>query len=112
VPVTVPDHYRTLGLDRTADADAIKQAYHELAKREHPDAGGSEDRMQQLNAAHKALSDPVARRQYDAETHPQAHLQPQTHAAPPASPQSATTPGQVQLREFSKGIFELELRGR
>jgi curved DNA-binding protein CbpA len=78
--MTAHDHYRTLGVDRAADTATIKQAYHNLAKREHPDAGGSEGRMLQLNAAYKALSDPISRRRYDAETFPPSHPQPRAYA--------------------------------
>ena len=31
------DYYEVLGLDKNADADAIKRAYRQLARRYHPD---------------------------------------------------------------------------
>ena len=31
------DYYEVLGLDKSADADAIKRAYRQLAKKYHPD---------------------------------------------------------------------------
>ena len=31
------DYYEVLGLDKNADADAIKRAYRQLAKKYHPD---------------------------------------------------------------------------
>ena len=31
------DYYEVLGIDKSADADAIKSAYRKLAKKYHPD---------------------------------------------------------------------------
>ena len=31
------DYYEVLGIDKSADADAIKKAYRKLAKKYHPD---------------------------------------------------------------------------
>jgi hypothetical protein len=45
------DPYVVLGLDPGADAAAIQEARRALAKVRHPDAGGSEEAMQELNAA-------------------------------------------------------------
>ena len=64
-----PDHYATLGLDRTCTAARIRSAYRLLSKQHHPDVNhGSPNavrRSQGLNAAHEILSDPVKRRAYD-----------------------------------------------
>ena len=34
------DHYNTLGVDRNASQDEIRQAYKKLASIHHPDKGG------------------------------------------------------------------------
>jgi hypothetical protein len=64
-----PDYYAVLGLDAAAaaaiSADDIKSAYRTAAKRAHPDAGGSAEAMERVNEAHRVLSDPADRRQYD-----------------------------------------------
>lgn len=63
------DYYKTLGVDKGADADAIKKAYRKLAAKYHPDknAGnkGAEEKFKEINEANEVLSDPAKRRQYD-----------------------------------------------
>ena len=48
--------YETLGLDRTADGEAIRSAYRERAKRLHPDGeDGDEAAFKELNEAYELL---------------------------------------------------------
>ena len=49
-----PDPYALLGIDPDADAAAIQEARRILAKERHPDAGGTVEAMQELNAAAEA----------------------------------------------------------
>jgi hypothetical protein len=44
--------WQVLGVDRAASAEAIKEAYRSKAKACHPDAGGDEAMMAELNAAY------------------------------------------------------------
>lgn len=64
------DYYKILGLEKGADLDEVRSAYHALAKRYHPDTamdgGASEDRFQEIAEAYAVLSDPQKRRQYDS----------------------------------------------
>lgn len=63
------DYYETLGVDRSADAAAIKKAYRKLARKYHPDVSKEADakqRMPQVNEAYAVLSDPEKRAAYDA----------------------------------------------
>lgn len=63
------DYYETLGVDRSADAAAIKKAYRKLARKYHPDVSKEPDakqRMPQVNEAYAVLSDPEKRTAYDA----------------------------------------------
>ena len=47
-----PNDWRhVLGFDQTPTREAAKERYLELAKKRHPDAGGSETAMKELNAA-------------------------------------------------------------
>lgn len=48
------DWWDVLGVPRGASLDAIEAAYREKAKRAHPDAGGTAEQMQHLNAARDA----------------------------------------------------------
>ncbi len=59
------DYYDILGLKREASADEIKKAFRRLARKHHPDTGGSEDKFKELNEAYEVLSDPEKRKQYD-----------------------------------------------
>jgi molecular chaperone DnaJ len=59
------DYYEVLGVSRNASEDEIKKAFRKLARKHHPDAGGSEDRFKEINEAYEVLSDPEKREQYD-----------------------------------------------
>ena len=58
-------HYEVLDVPDWADRDQIHRAYLRLARQAHPDAGGSEARMRELNDAWNVLGDPGRRRAYD-----------------------------------------------
>ena len=56
------DYYEVLGIPRDADAKAVKQAYHRLAMKWHPDRNRSpeaEERFKEIAKAYAILSDPV-----------------------------------------------------
>ncbi|KQS26602.1 DnaJ C-terminal domain-containing protein [Dyadobacter sp. Leaf189] len=63
------DYYQILGVDKTADDKAIKNAYRKLARKYHPDLNPNdkeaEKKFQQLNEANEVLSDPEKRKKYD-----------------------------------------------
>lgn len=59
------DYYDILGVPRSADADGIKKAFRKLARKHHPDAGGSEEKFKEINEAYEVLSDDAKRAQYD-----------------------------------------------
>jgi curved DNA-binding protein len=59
------NHYETLGVKTSADADEIKRAYRKLASQHHPDKGGDVKKFQEIEQAYRTLSDPQARAQYD-----------------------------------------------
>ena len=64
------DLYATLGVPADADADAIKKAFRDLAKKHHPDANPgnkkSGETFKEASQAYEILSDPEKRRRYDA----------------------------------------------
>ncbi len=63
------DYYNVLGLPRTADDKAVRQAYRKLARQYHPDVNredsASEERFKEINEAYSVLSDPDKRRRYN-----------------------------------------------
>jgi DnaJ domain len=60
------DYYAVLGVDKDASRGDIDRSYRRMASKHHPDRGGSEERMKQLNEAYGVLKDASARRAYDA----------------------------------------------
>jgi len=68
-----PDFYETLGVDRGADAGAIKKAYRKLAMQCHPDRNpgdeAAEQRFKEISEAYDVLSDDQKRAAYDRYGH-------------------------------------------
>ena len=67
--VAFKDYYKTLGVERSADAKAIKQAYRRMARKHHPDMNpgnkAAGERFKEINEAYEVLSDPEKRQRYD-----------------------------------------------
>ncbi|GAB4323166.1 MAG: molecular chaperone DnaJ [Candidatus Zixiibacteriota bacterium] len=63
------DYYEVLGVDRGADADAIKKAYRKLAVQYHPDKNPgdktAEEKFKEATEAYEVLKDPQKRQTYD-----------------------------------------------
>ncbi len=64
------DFYETLGVERKANKEEIKKAFHKLAHKYHPDKGGGDDtKFKEVNEAYQTLSDEKKRREYDTYGH-------------------------------------------
>lgn len=85
------NYYAILGVPLDADADTLKRAYRQLARRYHPDlaGSGSEVEMKRINRAYAVLSDAEKRRNYDTVIGGvidlrRVHPRPQPHVFDPA----------------------------
>ena len=63
--MATPDLYEVLGVSRGASAAAIKAAFHNKAKEQHPDPGGDPEAFRLLKMAYDVLSNAASRRHYD-----------------------------------------------
>ena len=67
------DYHEVLGLQKGADNAAIKKAFHEMAKKYHPDLHpgdkAAEEKFKEINEAYAVLSDPEKKNLYDQYGH-------------------------------------------
>jgi curved DNA-binding protein CbpA len=63
--LTLQDPYRVLQVVPDAEPEVIQAAYRALARKYHPDVGGSEMQMATLNAAWETLRDEGERARFD-----------------------------------------------
>lgn len=62
------DYYEILGVNKNANADELKNAFRNLARKYHPDINKSpeaEEKFKEINEAYQVLSDPDKRAAYD-----------------------------------------------
>lgn len=59
-------HYDTLEIDASATPEEIRAAYKRAAAKHHPDRGGNDATMAEVNRAYETLNDPERRTNYDA----------------------------------------------
>lgn len=64
-PVDNKKLYEVLEVPTTATQDQIKASFRKLAKTNHPDKGGDQEKFKEINAAYEILSNPEKRKVYD-----------------------------------------------
>src|SRR3989338_10524485 len=65
---TKRDYYQILGVSKNANADELKKAYRNLARKHHPDidkSEGAEKKFKEINEAYQVLSDSQKKSAYD-----------------------------------------------
>ena len=63
----IPDYYAILGASENASRRDIERLYKRQAHKRHPDRGGAEEEMKQLNEAYRVLRNDDSRREYDSQ---------------------------------------------
>lgn len=104
------DYYEDLQISPNADIETIDRIYRMLAKRYHPDNGGSGnvERFDRITKAYHALSDPVQRAAYDISYEQvQARRWNLVAAAAPASPGNGKD---LEIRNAVLSILYIERR--
>jgi molecular chaperone DnaJ len=59
------DYYKSLGIEKNATAEDVKNAFRRLAMEHHPDRGGDAEKFKEVSEAYQVLSDEKKRSQYD-----------------------------------------------
>lgn len=90
-------YYDILGIRRDASQETIHEAYRKMAKKLHPDMGGSTQTMNMLTHAYGVLNDPEKRKRYDA-----------TLDGPESSGTAYTTQQQAPQQPSAEDLLEQE----
>jgi curved DNA-binding protein CbpA len=104
----LPDYYAILGVNPTATATDIKQAYRKLVRLHHPDINQQQQasRIKRINEAYTILSDPQKRAAYNALLLEEYQRIMTQKAAVPPRPQSTRQEHKMTWAEGFKGFVE------
>jgi len=101
------DLYEVLQVRRGAEPEVIRAAYRALARKHHPDFGGTPERMAAINEAWAVLGDPAKRAAHDSLPQPSAPASPfapaYTSHATAEPPPPATGRGLAGRRQSEQG---------
>ena len=104
------DPFSVLGLPATAGAEELRLARRQLALAEHPDRGGSADRMQAINVAYEEAMELVVARQLHGPSAPVTSTPPPAPEprSPSEHPASSPRPGGRPRVERDDPSFVIE----
>ena len=108
------DYYKTLGVNRNATKDEIKNAYRQLAKKHHPDSNpgddGAQERFSKINEAYATLYDNDKRDAYDRKTFGGSRQQPNgaNETSEAGSGSSADRRSNINYQDFTRTSEILE----
>jgi len=100
---TQQNHYQVLGLERAADERAIKRAYFGLVRKFPPDKHPED--FKRIRAAYEVLSDPVARRRFDAADRDYAEHGEAVGATLRAAAEAARTGDEAKAQEHLRTLL-------
>jgi DnaJ-domain-containing protein 1 len=114
------NHYQVLGVSRNIEQDALKQTYHRLARRFHPDRfhqdpqlrSRVEDVFAKIAQAYEVLRDKSSRAAYDLKIEREKDVRPTPRAEPknePTATQTSSSPAAQRAEEsFQRGLSALK----
>lgn len=108
------DLYQVLQVTPDAEPEVIQAAYRALARKHHPDVGGSDARMSMLNSAWETLCDRGERARYDQQrttatprtVQPAQTARPEQHGADRPPFATAASPQPISLHVHSGSIVD------
>jgi curved DNA-binding protein CbpA len=116
------NHYQILGVGRNSDQDTLKQTYHKLARRFHPDRfhqdaslrGRVEDAFAKIAQAYETLRDKSTRAAYDLKITKEADVRPspvtETKSdATTTTPRQASSAAERAEESYQRGMDALKL---
>jgi hypothetical protein len=101
------NYYDILGIGPGAEPEVIKAAYNALARKYHPDIGGSAARMKDINESYEVLFDPQKKACYDTYYRQKSNenRRERTYYEPPPPPPHPPSPPPPQPRADVPGIL-------